>query len=152
MAGELGHCSPLRSPSRGACALDSGFQEARPTFSHGEKTHHPCPRNIEHYLFVYEWFQLSFRITTTRVVCDLISQKHPIEKTLHMWEGLEKAPGPPSSFPILPSADRVELPAPPHHQWLALGHGGLAFSCTKGQMKDTAKVQTSMGASGGHTS
>lgn len=102
---------------------------------------------------VYDWFQLSFRITTTRVVCDLlISQKHPTEKTLHMWEGLEKAPGPPSSFPILPSADRVDLPAPPYHQWLALGHGGLAFSCTKGQMKDTAKVQTSMGASGGHTS
>lgn len=104
---------------------------------------------------VYEWFQLSLRITTTRVVCDLlISQKHPTEKQLHEHEpeGLEKAPGPPPSLSILPSPDRVELPAPPHHQWPALDHGGLAFSCTKGQMKDTAKVQMSMGVSGGHTS
>lgn len=102
---------------------------------------------------VYEWLQLSLRITTTRVVRDLlISQKRPTEKNLHVWEGLEKASGPPSSFPILPSPDRVELPAPPHYQWLALGRGGLAFFRTKGQMKDTAKVQMSMGVSGRHTS
>lgn len=125
----------LLSPTCG-CALDSGFREARPTFSFEKETHCPCPQELG--------APPALPLPMNGFSSPSGYSETPNRKnTLRVCDGLEMAPRLliSSSSPLDKGpSEPAELPAPPHHEQPALGHGGPGFLNTKGQMKETTKT------------